>query len=131
MRLSSMSLRSASSVFPSHGVKRERSGRARDLRLPAFGAEEQVRVEAEHRIAPAHRAAFDRLEQEGVPPAPCELQEGRNRRLQIRDEARENELRLAFRVTRFEAPVRGLYLHRSDARPILSIAGITASASGR
>ncbi len=86
----------------------------RGLGLRTFGAEDEVGIESEHRIAAAHRAALDRFKQEGVPPVSGKLQEGGDRRLQVGDEACEHELRRAFRVARLEAPKGRLYLHRGN-----------------
>ena len=104
MRLSPISLRSAASEFLGAGREARKIRRARDLRACALGAEEQIRIEAEHRIAPAHRAAFDRFQQKGVPPAAGELQEGGDRGFEVGDEPGEDELRLALRVRSSQTP---------------------------
>ena len=70
---------------------RTRPGVARrvavDLGLVAVDPEDHVGVEADHRIAAARRAAFDRFQQEHVAGAPArQFQKGRDRRFEIGDE---------------------------------------------
>src|SRR5208283_4738050 len=60
----------------------------------ALDAENHVRVEADHRVAAARGAAFDRLEQKAIAGALLrELQIGGNRRLEIAHEADRDEAR--------------------------------------
>ena len=79
--------------------RRRRSLRA--LRLISacapLRAPDQVGIEADDRIAAAHRAALDRLEQEAHRPAAGELQERRDRRFEIGDQRGPHHLRLAAR----------------------------------
>ena len=103
-------------------LERRLAGRARSrrawrcaLRLISarapFDAPDQVGLEADDRIAAAHRAAFDRLEQEAHRPRARDLQERRDRRLQVGDQRGPHHLRLAARVARGEALGRRLDLH--------------------
>ena len=68
MRDSASSARSASSGLPGQGTKASGSisGAPVDFGALAARAPDDVGVEADHRIAPALRAALDRLEQEHV-----------------------------------------------------------------
>ncbi len=69
---------------------------AGDLGTTGAGAEHDVGVEPDHRVAAAYRAALDRFEQEAAPGAARrQLQVGRHRRFEIGDQGRGNKLRLA------------------------------------
>jgi hypothetical protein len=83
-----------------------------DLGARAVGAPDQVRVEPDHRIASAGRAALDRLEQEAVRPSAGHFQECRDRRFQIGDQRGPHHLRLAARIARRECVFRRLDLHQ-------------------
>ncbi len=63
-----------------------------DLGLVAAAAPHQVRLHRHDRIAAAPGAAFDRLEQEGEGPAVADLQIGRDRGLQVVDQAHVRDL---------------------------------------
>ena len=65
-----------------------------DLGLRAVGAPDQIRLEPDDRIAAAHRAAFHRLQQKAHRLAAAELEEGRDRRLQVGDQRGPHHLRL-------------------------------------
>ena len=78
---------------------------------PADGAPDQVGLEADDRIAAAHGAAFDRFEQEAHRPAVGDLQEGRDRRLEVGDQRGPDHLRLAARVAFRELCCLRLDLH--------------------
>ena len=82
-----------------------------DRGLAVMRAPDEVRLEADDRIAAAHRAALDRLEQEAHGFATAELQEGGDRRLEIGDERRPNDLRFAARVPRGKGVLGRLDLH--------------------
>ncbi len=58
-------------------------------------APQHVRIEADDRIATAHGAAFDRLEQKGIWAIPAKLQHRRDRGLQVGDKTRDDKLRLS------------------------------------
>ena len=58
-----------------------------DLRLVPAGAPDEIGLDADHRIAPAHRAALHGFEQEAVSAAVGELQHAGDRRLQIGHQA--------------------------------------------
>ena len=82
-------------------------GRARTRRgVPRRGlisarpssAPDQIGIEPDDRIAPAHRAALDRFEQEAHRPAARDLEEGRDRRLEVGDQRGPHDLRLAARI---------------------------------
>ena len=113
MRLSAISARSA--CERRLGAGRERVGlcarAAVDLGAGAVGAPDQVGLDADDRIAAAHGAAFHRLEQEAHRPAAAELQKGRDRRLQVGDQRRPHDLRLAAGVAFGEGALRRLDLH--------------------
>ena len=99
MRLSAISARSASSGGCVAG--REAVGVAArgavDLGAAAVRAPDQVGIEPDDRIAAAHRAAFDRFEQEAHRPAAGDLQERRDRRFEVGDQRGPDHLRLAAR----------------------------------
>ena len=65
-----------------------------DLGLRAVRSPDQVGIEPDHRIAAAHRAAFDRLEQEAHRPRAGDFQERRDRRFEIGDQRGPHHLRL-------------------------------------
>ena len=111
MRLSSISVRSAASESSSQGENLRQIGGAGDLRLRPCRAEEKIRIEADHRVAAAHRPAFHQFQQEGIPPAAGELQERRDWGFEVGDEPGEDELRLAAPIARLEALKGRLYLH--------------------
>ena len=71
-------------------------GAAVDLGPIAGRAKDEVGVEADHRIAPALRAALDRLEQEHVARATArELEIGRDGSFEVGDERRHRDARRA------------------------------------
>ena len=113
MRLSAISARSAASGGSGQGVKA--SGFAArvavDLGAAAVGAPDQIRLDADDRMAAAHRAAFHQLEQEAHRLAAAELEERRDRRLQVGDQRRPHHLRFAAGVTFGEDALRRLDLH--------------------
>ncbi len=78
------------------------AGAAVDLGLVAAAAPDEVRFHADDRIAPAHMAAFDRFQQEGVGLGGGDLQHRRDRRLQVGDRFGPHHLRLALSVARLE-----------------------------
>ena len=86
--------------------------RAVDLGAPADGAPDQVGLEPDDRIAPAHRAAFDRFQQKAHRPAAGDLEEGRHRRFEVGDQRGPHHLRLAARIAFGERGGRRLDLHR-------------------
>ncbi len=73
-------------------LERRKRRRPADFRVVAVGPEDQVRVQADHRIAAAYRAALHRFQQEGIGAARRQLQIGRHRRLQVGDETRPHDL---------------------------------------
>ncbi len=78
-----------------------------------MGAEHDVGGETEDRVTPAHRAAFDRFEQEARPAGLRQLQMNADRRFQIGDEPRRQNLRAAGLVGARERPVEaGLEPHQ-------------------
>ena len=78
-----------------------------DRGLAALAPPDQVGVEADHRIAAAHRAALDQFEQEGIARVARQLQVGRDRRFEIGDQPRPDDLRLAPLIGAGEAVVVG------------------------
>src|SRR5690606_26942679 len=66
-----------------------------DLGAIAEGTEGEVRLDPDDRIAPAHRPAFHRFEQEAIPAPGGNLEHRGNRRFQIGDETGPYDLRLA------------------------------------
>ena len=107
-------MRSVSSGRPSSGSKACASARARRLisALPLRAAPDHVRLEADDRVAAAHRAALDRFQQEGVGPPVGQLEIGRDRRLEVGDQLGPDELRLAGVVGRGEGVEVGRDRHR-------------------
>ena len=97
---------------------------ARQLGLFPPAAPDHVRVERQYRIAALDRAALDRLQQAGVGAFAAELQEGRDRRLQIVDQPPDDDLRTAA----------GQTLDEADAARVLRLdhlaAGVVAGAAG-
>jgi hypothetical protein len=75
--------------------------------------EQEIRVEADHRIAAPRGPAFHRFEQESVLAVCRELQKRGDRRFQIGHEARPEKLGFAALVSRGEALERGLDLHQA------------------
>ena len=71
------------------------AGLAVDRGRAVLAAPDQVGLEADHRIAPARCAAFDRFQQEGVGAVAGQLHEGRDRRLEIADQRGDDDLGLA------------------------------------
>src|SRR6185437_9801769 len=71
------------------------AGAAVDLGLVPGAAPDHVRLEADDRVAAAHRTALDRFQQEGVGPAVGQLEIGGDRRLEVGDQLGPDELRLA------------------------------------
>ncbi len=78
------------------------TGVAVDLRLVAAAAPDHVGLQADDRIAAAHRTALDRFQQEGIGAAVGQLQHGRDRRLEIGDALGPDQLRPAAGVARGE-----------------------------
>ncbi len=106
-------------------ARRHESGRigvrrAVDLRALAVDAEDEVGLEPDDRIAPAHRAAFDRFQKKTHRPAARDLQEGRDRRFQIGDQSGPDELRLAGRVARRERLRGRLDLHLVGVQRVIA-----------
>jgi hypothetical protein len=66
-----------------------------DLGFAVAAAPDQIRLDADHRIAPARFAALDAFHQEGVVAAFGEFQECGNRRFEIGDQPRVKRLRAA------------------------------------
>ena len=78
------------------GARREFVGiferAAIDLGPPAMDAPDDIRIEANHRVAAPRGAAFDRFEQEDAPgPAGRQFQKGRNGRFKIANETGGDE----------------------------------------
>src|SRR6185437_1032484 len=71
------------------------AGVAIDLGLVPGAAPDHVRLEADDRVAAAHRAALYRFQQEGVGPAVGQLEIGGDRRFEVGDQFGPDELRLA------------------------------------
>ena len=67
--------------------------RAVDLGLVADGAPDEIGLEADDGVAPAHGAALHRFQQEAHRPPGAQLQLGGDRRLEVGDEARPHDLR--------------------------------------
>ena len=86
--------------------------RAVDLGARAVGAPDDVGLEPDDRIAAAHRAAFDRLEQEAVGASARDFQKRRDRRFEVGDQRGPYHLRLAARIARRESLRRRLDLHQ-------------------
>src|SRR5579872_420955 len=64
-----------------------------DLGHVAAAAPDQIGLEADDGIAASRFPALDAFQQEGVLLAFAQFEEGRDRRLQIRDQAAEQDLR--------------------------------------
>ena len=64
-----------------------------DLGLALAAAPDQVRLETDERVAAADRPALDRFQQEAVGAAVGQLEHRRNRRLQVGDQRRPDDLR--------------------------------------
>jgi hypothetical protein len=101
MRDSAISVRSAVSGFVP--VRLERAFRvgqrlAVDLGLGPFDPPDEIGFEADHRIAPAHRAAFHRFEQEAVSGVAGELQHDRDRGLEVGHELGGDHLGAALGI---------------------------------
>ena len=82
---------------------RRRLARSAALRsiaaTPVLAAPDEIGIEADHREAPAHGAAFDGFEQEGGALAAVpQLQEGRDGRQEIADQGRAQDPGCARRV---------------------------------
>ena len=115
MRDSASSARNASSGSPGQGDESVRIDQrpAVDLGVIAARAEDEVGIEADHRIAAALRPALDRFEQEHVGcPAARELEIGRNGRLEIGDQRRDRDLGFAGDISAREGFVIGQGAHR-------------------
>ena len=120
MRDSASSALSASSGSPGQGDESIRIGERPpvDLGVIAARAEDDVGVEADHRIAAALRSALDRFEQEHITRAAArQLEIGRDRRLEIGDQRRDRDLRLASHIGAGEGFVIGQGAHRLISRP--------------
>ena len=77
---------------------------SRDLGAAAAGAKHDVGIEPDHRVAAAHDAALHGFQQEATPgTARRQLQEGRDRGLEIGDQGGGDELRFARGVPRPES----------------------------
>src|SRR5260221_16710 len=74
-------------------------------------APDHVGIEADDGVAPTHRAALDRFEQEAHRPLAANLEEGRHRRFEVRDQRRPHDLGLAPRVALGECRCLRLDLH--------------------
>ena len=83
-----------------------------DLRPRAETAPDQVRLQADGRVAAAHGAALDRFQQTAVRAALGELEHGRDRRLQIGDQRGPHHLGLTGLVRCAELGEIGLRRHR-------------------
>ena len=103
---------------PDRARTRPRSWRAARLISAAIAAAapDQVGLEADRRVAPAHRAALDRFEQEAVGPAFGELEHRRDRRLEIGDQRGPDHLRLPGLVAGDELGRIGARRHRARLR---------------
>ena len=88
--------------------------RAADLGLPSHRAPNEIGIESDDRIAPAQRAALHRLQQKAERPRSRDLEEGRHRGLQIRDERGPHDLWLASRVALGKCHGLRLDLHGSQ-----------------
>jgi len=88
-----------------------RKSAAADLGPGSDRAPDEVRLEPDDRVAPAHFAAFDRFEQKAHRPAAGDFQKGRDRRFKISDQGRPHDLRLAGRIARGKRRSRRLDLH--------------------
>ncbi len=82
--------------------------RSIDLGPGAARAPDDVGREADHGVAPAHGAAFDRFQQETHRPVVGQFQHGRDGRLEVGNEARRHDLRAALRVGARESLARRL-----------------------
>ena len=113
MRLSAISARSAASGASLQGVKPSRAvtRRAIDLGPSGDGAPDQIGIEPDDRVAPAHRAAFDRFQQKAHRPPVGDLEEGRHRRFEVGDQRGPDHLGLAPRVALGERRCLRLDLH--------------------
>ena len=61
-------------------------------------APDQIGVEPDDRIAPPHRAALDRFEQNAHRPTVRDLEEGRHRRLEVGNQGGPHHLRFSPRI---------------------------------
>ena len=96
-----------------------------DLGAIAGRAEDQVGIEADHRIAAALRSALDRFEQEHVARAPArKLEIGRDRRLEIGDQRRDRDLGLARDIGAREGFVVG---QRCSSACLAALGGLRTS----
>src|SRR5690606_3627398 len=78
------------------------TGLAVDFRLVAHRAPDRVRLQTDDRIAIAAVAAFDGFEKEAVWLSFSDLEHGGNGRIEIGDETRIDDLRLARVIRGFE-----------------------------
>src|SRR5262249_57034936 len=85
-----------------------------DLGAPVDEPPDQVGLEPDDGVAAAHGPALDRLEQEAH-GFPGNLEERRDRRLQVRDQRRPYHLRLAARVAPGARAGRWVDMHASTA----------------
>ena len=89
-----------------------------DLGMIAARAEDEVGIEADHRIAAALRSALDRFEQEHIARAAArKLEISRHGRLEIGDQRRDRDLGLAGDIGACERFVVGQGGHRLISRP--------------
>src|SRR5215217_8306041 len=87
-----------------------------DLGDAVAAAPDEVGVEADHRVAAAHRAALDRFEEERRAfVALAQLQEGRDRRLEVADEGCPDDAGLAGPIARGEGLEARLGEHEGSA----------------
>jgi hypothetical protein len=89
------------------------AGVAVDLGLVAAAAPDHIGLQADDRIATAHRAAFDRFQQEGIGAAVGQLEHGRDRSLEIGDALGPDQLRPAAGIARGEVVEDRLGAHGS------------------
>ncbi len=82
-----------------------------DLGGVAAAAPDHVRLDADHRVAPARGAALHGFEQEAVRLLAGDLEEGRDRRLKVGDQRGRDHLRLAARIGAREVRFVGCQAH--------------------
>jgi len=87
------------------------ANRAIDLRAPSHGPPDEIGVEPDDGIAPAHRAALDRFQQKTHRAHADDFEKRRHWCLQVRDQRGPDDLRLATRISLGKCRCLRLDLH--------------------
>src|SRR5262249_4523627 len=97
-----------------------------DLSPPGHGAPNEIGIEPDDRIAPAHRAALDRFQQKAQRTGTRNLEESRYRRFEVGHQRGPDDLGLAARIAFGNRRPLRLDLHGLLHRSVKAVAGTTA-----